>query len=92
MNAYGIGTQVGIALPHSRNQESEADKFGLRFTAMAGYNPREAISLWERMKMASNGGNRPPEFLSTHPGEDRRIADLNAIMDETIKNYYRPLR
>ncbi|MBC7587146.1 MAG: M48 family metallopeptidase [Chitinophagaceae bacterium] len=91
LNAYGIGTQVGFALPHSRNQESEADKFGLRFTAMAGYNPREAISLWERMKMASNG-NRPPEFLSTHPGEDRRIADLNAIMDETIKDYYRPLR
>lgn len=91
LNAYGVGTQVGIALPHSRSQESEADKFGLRFAALAGYNVREAIPLWERMK-AAGGGQKPPEFLSTHPAEDRRIADLNAIMEETIRDYYRPVK
>jgi predicted Zn-dependent protease len=90
LNAYGVGSQVGFALPHSRKQESEADKFGLRFAALAGYNVREAIPLWERMK-AAGGGNKPPEFLSTHPSEDRRIADLNAIMEETIRDYYRPV-
>jgi len=91
MSAYGIGTQVGIALPHSRSQESEADKFGLRFAALAGYNVREAIPLWQRMK-AANSGSKPPAFLSTHPGEDQRIADLNTIMDETIRDYYRPIK
>ncbi len=91
LNAYGVGTQVGIALPHSRAQESEADLYGLRFAALAGYNVREAIPLWQRMKAASSGGSKPPEFLSTHPGEDKRIADLNAIMDETIRDYYRPI-
>jgi len=92
MNAYGIGTNVGVALPHSRSQESEADKYGLRFAALAGYNVREAIPLWERMKKAGENGQKPPEFLSTHPSEDRRIKDLNAIMDETIRDYYRPAK
>ncbi len=90
-NVYGIGSQVGYALPHSRNQELEADKLGLRYMALAGYNPREAVGLWQRMKAAS-GGNRPPEFLSTHPAEDKRISQLNSIMEETIKNYYRPIK
>lgn len=88
-NLYGIGSQVGYTLPHSRSQELEADKFGLRFMALAGYNPREAVALWQRMKAQSNGA-RPPEFLSTHPAEDRRINELNKIMDETIRDYYRP--
>ncbi len=86
---YGVGSTIGYALPHSRNQELEADKLGLRYMALAGYNPREAVALWQRMKAASNG-NRPPDFLSTHPAEDRRISELNKIMDETLKNYYRP--
>jgi predicted Zn-dependent protease len=90
-NLYGIGSQVGYTLPHSRNQELEADKLGLRYMALAGYNPREAVGLWQRMKAASNG-NRPPEFISTHPAEDRRINQLNSIMEETIKNYYRPVK
>ncbi|HEX6915703.1 MAG TPA: M48 family metallopeptidase [Chitinophagaceae bacterium] len=90
-NLYGIGSSVGYTLPHSRSQELEADKYGLRFMALAGYNPREAVALWKRMKAASNG-NRPPEFISTHPAEDRRINELNKIMDETIKNYYRPVK
>jgi predicted Zn-dependent protease len=88
-NLYGIGSSVGYALPHSRSQELEADKFGLRFMALAGYNPREAVNLWQRMKAQSNG-SAPPEFLSTHPAEDRRINELNKIMDETIRDYYRP--
>jgi predicted Zn-dependent protease len=91
MSAYGVGSQIGYTLPHSRKQESEADKLGLRYTALAGYNPREAVALWQRMK-AAGGANKPPEFLSTHPAEDTRIADLNKIMEETIKNYYRPVK
>src|SRR6185503_18854492 len=75
MTAYGAGTTVGIMLPFSRNQELEADRFGLIWTAMAGYNPQEAIALWERMEKASQGQS-PPEFLSTHPTEGRRINQL----------------
>ncbi len=90
LNAYGVGSQVGFALPHSRKQELEADKFGLRFAALAGYNVREAIPLWERMAKLS-GGQKPPQFLSTHPAEETRIAELSKIMDETIKDYYRPM-
>jgi predicted Zn-dependent protease len=90
LNAYGVGSQVGFALPHSRKQELEADKFGLRFAALAGYNIREAIPLWERMSKLS-GGQKPPQFLSTHPAEENRIAELSKIMDETIRDYYRPV-
>lgn len=88
-NVYGPGAQVGVLLPNSRKQELEADRFGLIFTAMAGYNPREAIPLWQRMKQLSNG-NRPPEFLSTHPAEDTRIAKLQELMPEALK-YYKPM-
>jgi predicted Zn-dependent protease len=87
--AYGIGSQVGIMLPFSRNDEYEADKFGLNFAAMAGYNPREAIPLWQRMAAASNG-NKPPEFLSTHPLESNRIARLEKQMPEALK-FYKPM-
>ncbi|HTL09098.1 MAG TPA: M48 family metallopeptidase [Chitinophagaceae bacterium] len=89
MSAYGIGSQVGAMLPFSRNDEYEADKFGLNFAAMAGYNPQEAIPLWERMEQAS-GGNKPPEFLSTHPSEGNRIARLKEQMPEALK-YYKPM-
>jgi predicted Zn-dependent protease len=90
MQAYGVGTTVGFVLPFSRNQEYEADRYGIRWAAMAGYNPREAIALWERMiKMAE--GNRPPEFLSTHPAEQKRIDQLNKYMPEALK-YYKPMR
>jgi predicted Zn-dependent protease len=90
MNAYGIGSQVGYALPHSRRQELEADKFGLRFAALAGYNVREAIPLWQRMAQLG-GGQKPPQFLSTHPAEETRISELSKIMDQTIKDFYRPM-
>lgn len=88
--AYGIGSSVGFTLPHSRNQELEADRVGLIYTALAGYNPREAVPLWERMKEMSDG-KRPPQFLSTHPAEDTRIAQLNKYMPEALK-YYKPVR
>jgi predicted Zn-dependent protease len=90
-NLYGVGSAVGYTLPHSRSQELEADKLGLRYMALAGYNPREAVALWQRM-MAASGGNRPPEFVSTHPAEQRRINELNKIMDETLRDYYRPMK
>jgi predicted Zn-dependent protease len=89
MNAYGIGTTVGVMLPFSRNHELEADKFGLIFAARAGYNPQEAIGLWERMERASNGA-RPPEFLSTHPSEGKRIERIKQLLPEAMK-YYRPM-
>ena len=89
MTAYGAGTTVGIMLPFSRNQELEADRYGLIWTAMAGYNPQEAIPLWERMERASQGQS-PPEFLSTHPSEGRRINQLQKYMPEAMK-YYRPM-
>jgi predicted Zn-dependent protease len=90
-NVYGPGAQIGVLLPNSRKQELEADRYGLIFTAMAGYNPREAIPLWERMKKMSEGSQRPPEFLSTHPTEENRIAKLQQLMPEALK-YYKPMQ
>lgn len=87
--AYGAGTAVGVMLPFSRKQELEADRFGLIWTAMAGYNPQEAIPLWERMERASQG-QKPPEFLSTHPSEGTRIDELQKFMPEALK-YYKPM-
>jgi predicted Zn-dependent protease len=87
-NIYGPAAQVGVLLPNSRNQELEADRYGLIFAAMAGYNPREAIPFWTRMGKA--GGQKPPEFLSTHPADERRIEKLNSYMNEALK-YYKPI-
>ena len=89
MNAYGAGSQVGAVLPFSRKDEYEADKFGLNFAAMAGYNPQEAIPLWERMEKAS-AGNKPPEFMSTHPSEGNRIVRLKEQMPEAL-TFYKPV-
>jgi len=89
MAAYGAGAQFGVILPFSRKNELEADEWGLIFAAMAGYNPREAIPLWERMEKAG-GGQKPPEFMSTHPSEGNRIAQLEKLMPEALK-YYKPV-
>lgn len=75
--AYGIGSTVGVMLPFSRSHETEADRIGLQIMAIAGYNPDEAAELWKRMK-AQSGGQAPPEFLSTHPSNDTRIANLTS--------------
>ena len=89
-SAYGLGTQYGIMLPFARKDEYEADKFGLMFTALAGYDPRESIRFWQRMASASANNQKPPEFASTHPTDENRIAQLQSIMNETVKKYYRP--
>ena len=89
LGAYGVSTAVGVLLPFSRKHELEADRYGLIWTAMAGYNPQEAIGLWQRMESASKG-QKPPEFLSTHPTEGRRIEQLQKYMPEAL-TYYKPM-
>jgi len=79
----GLGTQVGILLPHSRTQESEADLIGLKLMAKAGFDPRESIMLWENMSAAQQK-KAPPEWLSTHPANDTRIENLRSNMSEAI--------
>ena len=78
MQAYGIGTEVGVMLPFSRKHELEADRYGLIWAAMAGYDPYEALAFWDRMEKAS-GGQQVPDFLRTHPSD--------AIRKEKIKSY-----
>ena len=85
--SFGVGSQLGM-LKFSRNHETEADKMGLVFAAMGGYDPNAAVGFWERMAAASGGG-KPPELLSTHPSDDTRIAALKAFMPEAMK-YYTP--
>ncbi len=82
--AYGIGSNLGVMLPFSRNHESEADKIGLTIMAIAGYEPMEAADLWRRMK-ANSGGQAPPEFMSTHPSSDTRIKNITAWAPEAKK-------
>jgi len=84
---YGIGSQVGAMLPWSRQQETEADQFGLIFAAMAGYDPQEAIPFWQRMSAV--GGAKQPEFLSTHPSDATRMRKLQQFMPEALKYYTR---
>jgi predicted Zn-dependent protease len=90
MAAFGVGSQVGVLLPFSRKHELEADHYGMIWMAAAGYNPQEAINLWERMQAASSG-SKPPEFLSTHPTESNRIAQLKKYLPEAMK-YYKPVK
>ena len=86
LQSYGMGSTLGI-LAYSRNHESEADKLGLVFMAMAGYDPQSSIGFWQRM--SEMGGQAPPQLLSTHPSDETRIADLQAFMPEAMK-YYKP--
>jgi predicted Zn-dependent protease len=87
MAAYGIGAQVGILLPYGRLQESESDRLGLIFMAMAGYDPHEAPKFWRRMSSEKKGA-ATPEFLSTHPSDETRVLNLEKQMDEAM-SYYR---
>ncbi|RPD99917.1 M48 family peptidase [Aureibaculum marinum] len=79
--AYGIGSQVGVMLPFSRTHEREADRLGLVFMIMAGYNGEEAAEVWVRMSELA-GGQAPPEILSTHPSNESRIEDLKAYLPQ----------
>jgi predicted Zn-dependent protease len=81
MSALGMGAQVGVLLPFSRTQESEADVIGLQLMAEAGYDPNQAITLWQNMAQATQG-QAPPEFLSDHPADQKRIQNLQAHLGE----------
>lgn len=85
MQAAGLGSQLFFALPNGREQEREADKIGLELSARAGFNPDAAITLWQ--KMSALGGSKPPEFFSTHPANDSRIADLRILVPK-VKPLY----
>jgi predicted Zn-dependent protease len=88
LNAYGVGTTVGAILPFSRKHELEADRFGLKYSAMAGYDPSEGVALWKRMAEASKG-QKPPELLSTHPSDETRIEKMKKFVEEARK-FYKP--
>lgn len=84
---YGIGGQLAL-LSYSRNQESEADRLGLIFMAMAGYNPDSAVSFWQRMASAKEAGGAPPTILSSHPSDASRIAAIQELLPEA-RQYYK---
>jgi predicted Zn-dependent protease len=84
--AYGLGAQLGVLLPYSRTQESEADRIGLILMAKAGYDPRAATGFWERMARASSGGGTP-EFLSTHPGHETRTQQIREWLPEAMQHF-----
>lgn len=87
MAAFGIGAQLGALLPYSRLHETEADRLGVIFMAMAGYDPRGAVAFWERFAQQKEGG-APPEFLSTHPSDETRTGKLKEFIPEAMQ-YYR---
>jgi len=85
LQAYGLGASVGVILPFGRSQESEADHVGLILMAKAGYDPRVALGLWERMERKERGS--PREFLSTHPSYETRTQQLRAWIPEALRSY-----
>lgn len=86
MSGLGLGLQVGVQLPFSRAHESEADIIGLQLMALAGFDPRQSVELWQNMEAAA-GGDRPAEILSTHPAPQTRIDNLQANMDAAMRDY-----
>ncbi len=85
LQAYGVATEYGVILPYSRKQESEADHIGVMLMAQAGYEPNEAPRFWSRF--SAMGGDKPAEFMSTHPSDERRERDLLALMTEASTHY-----
>ena len=86
MNTVGLLSQLGIMNPFNRKQESEADYLGMIFSSLSGYDIRETVKIWERMK-EFNKGKTPPEFMSTHPSTDNRIKNINEWTNEIILDY-----
>ena len=86
MNTVGLLSQIGILNPFNRKQESEADYLGLIFSSLSGYDIRETVKIWERMK-AANKGKEPPEFMSTHPSSTNRIKNINGWTNQVIMDY-----
>ncbi len=89
LTSYGVGSTLGI-LKFSRTHETEADKLGLIFMAMAGYDPSESVAFWQRMS-TQGGGQNPPEFMSTHPSDETRIRDIKAYLPKAMKYYKKPV-
>jgi predicted Zn-dependent protease len=89
IKSYNIGAQYGVLLPYSRTHETEADRLGLIFMAMAGYDPQEAIGFWQRMAASKTSG-QIPELLSTHPADATRIRNLQRFMPEAMQYYKGP--
>lgn len=85
--AYGVGSTVGVMLPYSRLDESEADEIGLVYAAKSGYDPRAAITFWKSMKEYSKDKSKPPEWLSTHPSDDTRIEKIEKMMPRMVEIY-----
>jgi predicted Zn-dependent protease len=86
MNTVGLLSQLGIMNPFNRKQESEADYLGMIFSSLSGYDIRETVKIWERMK-EFNKGKEPAEFMSTHPSSDTRIKNINEWTNEIILDY-----
>ncbi|WP_435114698.1 M48 family metallopeptidase [Candidatus Pelagibacter bacterium nBUS_36] len=86
MNTVGLLSQIGLMNPFNRKQENEADYLGMIFSSLSGYDIRETVKIWERMKKL-NKGKAPPEFMSTHPSSENRIKKLNEKMNEVILEY-----
>jgi predicted Zn-dependent protease len=83
--ALGMATEVAVGLPNSRTMESESDAMGVEIAARAGYDPRAAITLWEKMNKA--GGGRTPQFMSTHPSPENRMSRLRELMPKMVPLY-----
>jgi len=87
MMAYGAGTTFGFVLPYSRSHESEADQMGLLYMARAGYNPKAALQVWEKMARAGEGKKTPPEWMSTHPAHTTRTAKMKSYLPYAMAQY-----
>ena len=85
---YGVGSDLFVMLPYSRKHEYEADRIGLIYMARAGYDPNEAVNFWERFSQAGDG-QKPPEFLSTHPADANRVLQIQQFLPEAMEEYYK---
>jgi predicted Zn-dependent protease len=88
LNALGLGANVGVLLPYGRKHESEADHIGLILMAKAGYNPQAAVDFWGRMAAASQSSGSLQNFLSTHPSDEKRVADIKKLLPQAMTYYY----